>query len=67
MPDSAELSYMVPLLEMAAGHVQCLDEVLYLVTKHPKKDEELHHTLEIALRDKDSYNRLDHLFEIKDQ
>lgn len=67
MPDSADLAYMIPLLEMAKGHIQYLDEVLYLVAKHPKKDEKLHEALEVAMRDKTSYAPLNQLFEIKEQ
>ena len=63
MPDSADLAYMIPLLEMAQGHVQYLDDVLYLVTQHPEKNEELHRLLEISMREKPAYAPLTHLFE----
>lgn len=64
MPNSADFSYMIPLLEMAEGHVQYLDEVLYLVTQHPEKDEQLHHLLETSLREKNPYPQVQ-LFEEK--
>ncbi len=64
MPDSADFSYMIPLLEMAQGHVQYLDEILYLVAQHPAKDENLHRLIEISLREKSPYPPIQ-LFEEK--
>jgi glycosyltransferase involved in cell wall biosynthesis len=63
MPDSADFSYIIPLLEMAQGHVQYLNEVLYLVTQHPKKDEKLHELLEISMREKTPYQPIHFLEE----
>ncbi len=58
IPEFGESAYMIPLLEMAKGHVQYLDEILYLVTKQPDIDVELETKLNISLHEKPAYRPL---------
>lgn len=63
LPEFGESAYMIPLLEMAKGHVQYLDEVLYLVTKHPDVDVDLQTQLNTSLHEKSAYRPISQLFE----
>lgn len=61
MPDTMDLAYMIPLLEMANGHVQSLPEILYLVTKQQKKEESTHRIFETAIQEHPAYSSLPQL------
>ena len=55
-PASAELAYMVPLLEMAKDHLQFIPEVLYLSTGVAKEDRELKARCESHIRSLTPYD-----------
>lgn len=57
---SSHLAYMIPMLEMAKGHFQCLPDVLYIVNQEAPKDEpaEKSIALEKEIRSLPSYQPL---------
>jgi hypothetical protein len=62
MPASGELSYMIPLLEMAEDHFQFLPEVLYLSAGSLKEDKELQSRCERHIRSQTAYSPLSTLW-----
>lgn len=55
MPDTADMAYMIPLFEMAKGHIQLIDEILYLANEKPIKKDETHDLCEAKIKEKEAY------------
>ena len=61
---AAEMTYMIPLLEMAKDHSQFLPEILYLSLSQPEENQELQAKIEKHIRTQDPYRPLTALFQI---
>lgn len=66
MPDSSEMAYMIPLLEMSKGHIECIDDVLYLTLAKTTKKSDMQSVCEVQIKDKRAYSPLNQLFEYKE-
>ena len=60
---NSDLAYMLPMLEMAAGHFECLPDILYIANRENELQTVAHQGFfDKYVRSLDSYERLSHLF-----